>query len=142
MNIRNLSLVALALVVSAPAFGKAKAPLVQQVSRTRFEVSKSAAEKDLRNPVAQLSTFIALPAFGGGWISGIRVSDFSRDCLLPTFGLKEGDVVEMVNGQPIKGPSDIHEIGQRLAKARVGSKVRVNLARQDQDLIHTYLIVD
>lgn len=118
------------------------APLVTQVSRTRFELSRSAIERRLGDPMAQLSTFRALPSFGSGLFSGIVVSDFRKGCLLPELGLQSGDVVEMVNGQPLRGPSDIMEVGEKLANARSGAKVRVNLRRGDKDIIHTYLLVD
>jgi S1-C subfamily serine protease len=49
--------------------------------------------------------------------------------------------VEMVNGQPISGPSDIMEIGKKLSKTRPGHKVRVNIRRGSEDLILTYLLV-
>jgi hypothetical protein len=48
----------------------------------------------------------------------------------------------MVNGQPIRTPLDVMEIGQSLAKAKAGTKVRVALKRGEQDLTHTYLLVE
>lgn len=135
------TLLAILLLLSPSAFAQ-KAPLVQQVSKLRFEVSQAAVERDLKDPAAQLSTFVALPDFGAGFFSGIRVSRFGKTCLLPKFGIRSGDVVEMVNGQPISGPSDIMEIGEKLSKAKPGHKVRVNLRRGDEDLILTYLLVE
>lgn len=115
------------------------APMVNQVSRTRFEVSRKAVEKDIQDPEAQLGTFRAMPS---GFFNGIKVSHFKKNCLLPRFGIQSGDVVEMVNGQPIRTPLDVMEIGQTLAKAKAGTKVRVALKRGDQDLTHTYLLVE
>lgn len=135
----------LLLLIALPAFGKQNAPeskLVNQVSKFRFEVSQAAVERDLKNPADQLSTFVALPDFGSGFFSGIRLSSFSKNCLLPKFGIRSGDVVETVNGHDVRGPSDIMEIGKKLSKAKPGSKVRVNLRRGSQDLIYTYLVVD
>ncbi|MGE3262004.1 MAG: hypothetical protein AB7K68_09515 [Bacteriovoracia bacterium] len=117
-------------------------PLVAKVSRAKFEVSKSRMEKDVKDPQAQLSTFRALPSFGMGYISGIEVSRFGKNCLLPSFGIKEGDVIETVNGQQLGGLGDIMAVGQKLAKAKVGSVVRINIRRGGQDLIQSYLIVE
>jgi hypothetical protein len=137
-----LALIFLSFFTVHAAAEAAQAPLVAQVSRARFEVSRSAVEREFKDPIAQLSTFRAMPSFASGFFSGITVSKFSEDCLLPQFGLREGDTVEMVNGQPIRGPSDILEVGERLAKeARPGSKIRVHLRRGDQDLVQSYLVV-
>ena len=125
---------------AAPA--KPLPPLVNKVSRLKFEVSKSRMEKDVRDPQAQLNTFRALPSLGLGYMSGISVSHFSKECLLPQFGIQDGDVIETVNGQQLGGPGDIMEVGQKLAKARVGAKVRVNIKRGDEDVVQTYLLVD
>ena len=144
-GMKNILLAALLVSLSSPlalASVAKSSPMVTQVSRTRFEVSKRALERELRDPVAQLSTFVAAPSFGNGFFSGIRVSGFGKNCLLPRFGLLDGDVVEMVNGQPIQGPGDIMEVGQRLAKARAGTKVRVNISRGGEDVIHTYLVTE
>ncbi len=134
----------LSLLMALPVSLEAKKlpPMVEQVSRTRFEVSQAALERRVKNPYAQLSTFRALPSFGTGFFSGIEVSGFSKNCLLPDFGLQDGDVIEMVNGQPIRGPGDIREVGEKLAKARPGAKVRVHLRRGHEDVIHTYLLVE
>jgi hypothetical protein len=116
--------------------------MVSQVSRLRFEVSRQGMEKEITNPQAELSTFRALPSFGSGLFAGLRLSSFSKNCKLPRFGLKEEDVIEMVNGEPVRTPWDIMEIGKKLAKAHKGSKVRVNIRRGDEDVVQTYLVVD
>jgi S1-C subfamily serine protease len=123
----------------AEAKKSASTAMVNQVSRTRFEVSRNAVERDIKDPEAQLGTFRAMPS---GFFNGIKVSHFKKNCLLPRFGIQSGDVVEMVNGQPIRTPLDVMEIGQSLAKAKAGTKVRVALKRGDQDLTHTYLLVE
>jgi hypothetical protein len=135
----------LALLFAAPSFAapaKPLPPFVNKVSRLRYEVSKSRMEKDVKDPQAQLNTFRALPSLGFGYMAGISVSHFSKDCLLPRFGIQEGDVIETVNGQQLGGPGDILEVGRKLAKARVGAKVRVNIKRGDDDVIQTYLLVE
>ncbi|MGZ3694294.1 MAG: hypothetical protein ACXWQO_08925 [Bdellovibrionota bacterium] len=142
MKITLFLLLALLPLSSFSATTKALPPMVNKVSRFKFEVSKSRMEKDVRDPEAQLSTFSALPSFGMGYMSGISVSHFSKKCLLPSFGIQEGDVIETVNGQQLGGPGDIMEVGQKLAKAKVGSKVRVNIKRGDEDVIQNYLLVD
>ena len=135
----NKLILLLALSLPLTAFSDKAPPLVSQVSRTRYEVSKSAMEKI--NPDKQLGTFRVLPAFGAGFMSGVRVSNFGKDCLLPQFGVKSGDVIETVNGQSLGGLNDIQEVGEKLAKAQPGHKVRVNIRRGDEDVIQTYLIV-
>lgn len=140
MNTKALFLTLALLFPAHPnAEAKKSAPMVSQVSRTRFEVSRNGVEREIKDPQAQLGTFRALPS---GFFNGIKVSHFKKNCLLPRFGIQSGDVVEMVNGQPIRTPLDVMEIGQSLAKARPGAKVRVALRRGEQDLTHTYLLVE
>ena len=134
----------LILIALLPAHSLAKKappsnPLVKKVSAARFEVSHSKAERI--DGQAQLGTFTAFPAFGFD-ASGIKVTRFSSKCLLPRFGLKEGDVVELVNGNPLTTPADIMEVGNKLAKAKPGHKVRVHLRRGSEELTLTYLLVD
>jgi S1-C subfamily serine protease len=140
MNTKALFLTLTLLFPFQPAAeAKKSSPMVNQVSRTRFEVSRNAVEREIKDPEAQLGTFRALPS---GFFNGIKVSHFKKNCLLPRFGIQSGDVVEMVNGQPIRTPLDVMEIGQSLAKAKAGTKVRVALKRGEQDLTHTYLLVE
>lgn len=140
---KYLILFAMAFSLTSLASVKApSAPLVTKVSRLKFEVSKSRMEKDIKDPQAQLSTFRVMPSIGIGYMAGLRVSNFSKSCLLPSFGIQEGDVIESVNGQELGGMGDIMEVGQKLAKAKVGSKVRVNIKRGDEDVVQNYLIVE
>lgn len=144
MKITLLSLLALSLAApAAPAApAKPKAALVTQVSRLKFEVSRSAVEKELGNGAGQLATFTALPAFDDGPFSGIRVSNFSAKCLLPRFGVKEGDVVASVQGTQLRGPGDIMEVAKRLEKIRTGNHVRVEIRRDGEPVTQNYLVVD
>ena len=128
-----------------PALAHAKATataMVTQTSRLKFEISRKAIEKDLRDPLKQLSTFSATPAFDAGFFSGITVSGFSKNCLLPKFGLQDGDVVEMINGTPLRFPSDIMEVGEKLSKAKTGSVIRVSLRREEKNITQSYLVID
>lgn len=132
-------LLLLACPFSSYAQAKKSPPMVSQVSRLRFEVSLKAMEKQIQDPMSQLATFTALPTMD---LSGIKVSGFLKGCLLPKFGLRSGDVVEMVNGQPLATPADVMEIGERLAKAKPGHKVRVNIRRGSEDIVQNYLLVE
>lgn len=136
----------IALIAALPLTSIAKKgplpPMVTKVSKLKFEVSKSRLEKDLRNPESQLATFTVAPSIGMGYMAGLSVSGFKKNCLLPSFGIQEGDVIETVNGQELGGLNDIMEVGKKLSKADVGHKVRLNIKRGDEDVVQTYLIVD
>jgi len=145
----DLKKILLALALSNLALGSAfaappklSAPLVAQVSRLKFEVSRTAAEKELGDGVGQLATFTALPAFDDGPFSGIRVSSFSKKCLLPRFGVQEGDVVAAIQGTNLRGPGDIMEVAKRLEKIRPGNHVRVEIRRNGETLTQNYLVVE
>jgi type II secretory pathway component PulC len=140
-------ILSLLLLGPAPLFAhgapaKATAPLVTQVSRLKYEVSRSAAEKVLGDGMGQLASFTALPAFDDGPFSGIRVSGFSKKCLLPRFGVQEGDVVAAIQGTRLRGPGDIMEVAKRLEKIRPGNHVRVEIRRDGEPVTQNYLVVD
>jgi type II secretory pathway component PulC len=129
-------------VYAAAAPSKPAASLVTQVSRLKYEVSRSAVEKELGDGMGQLASFTALPAFDEGPFSGIRVSSFSKKCLLPRFGVQEGDVVASIQGTQLRGPGDIMEVAKRLEKIRPGNHVRVEIRRDGESLTQNYLVVD
>lgn len=126
--------------VAAPKPAREEAPLVKQVSRLKFEVSRQAVD-ELDGP-GQLATFTALPAFDEGPFSGLRVSGFSKRCLLPSFGVQEGDVVAAVQGIRLRSPTDVMDVAKRLEKLRSGNHVRVEIRRDGETLTQNYLLVD
>lgn len=131
--------------ISAVAAPKAKieeAPLVKQVSRLKFEVSRKALEEELGDGTAQLGSFTALPAFDEGPFSGLRVSGFTKRCLLPRFGVQEGDVVAAVQGIRLRTPADVMEVAKRLENLRTGAHVRVEVRRDGDTVTQNYLVVD
>jgi type II secretory pathway component PulC len=137
------SLALVSLSFSAHAAPSApKAPLVTQVSRLKYEVSRSAVEKEIGNGVKQLASFTGLPAFDDGPFSGIRVSSFSKNCLLPRFGVQEGDVVAAIQGTQLRGPGDIMEVAKRLENIRTGGHVRVEIRRNGETRTQNYLVVE
>jgi S1-C subfamily serine protease len=140
---KHMMLILALLFTAAPAWAKkSENPLVKQVSRLRFEVSRSAAEKELGDGVGQLRTFSAIPSFADGPFSGVRVSSFSAKCLLPRFGVKEGDVISAIQGIPLHMPGDIYDIADRLEKSKPGSVVRVDIKRDGSDITQNYLVVE
>lgn len=128
------------LALAAPK--RASLPMVTQTSQQKFEVSRKAVESEIKDPNKQLSTFSASPSFSDGAFSGIEIDEIKNESLLPKFGIQEGDVVEMINGTPLRFPTDIIEVGEKLSRLKKGSVVRVNLRRDSKSLTHSYLIID
>lgn len=113
-----------------------------QSSAQKFEVSRAAIRHEYKDPLKLLDTFSAVPSFADGFLSGIEVSEFRKDCPLPKFGVKSGDVIQMVNGQSIQTPKDIMDIGKKITNLNSGSAVRVLIRREGKTLTNSYKILD
>jgi len=75
---------------------------VDQLSDNKFVVDAALVDAALKNP-EQLATQVRVAPHKGadGQIDGYRMSGIRRDSLFKALGIKNGDIVHAVNGQPL-----------------------------------------
>lgn len=106
-----------------------------------FKISRKMMMKKYPDPMRILDTFEAQPAMdNNGNISGIRLTKFSKECPLTSYGALEGDLITKVNKDSINGFEDIVIIGQKLSKLKNRSAVTVKIVRNKKEISHSYLI--
>jgi general secretion pathway protein C len=92
-------------------------------------VSRSELESSLENINELLSQVRVRPHYKDGDPDGLRVDRIKPGSIFSKLGLRNGDVVQGINGEPIEGPDDILEMYENL---RSGSYMSVQLTRRNR----------
>jgi general secretion pathway protein C len=79
-------------------------PHIRQVSDTQYDIDRSEVDTALDN-MSQLFTQIrAVPHFEGGQSTGFRLFAIRQNSLFDNIGLRNGDVIQSINGTQINDP--------------------------------------
>jgi len=94
-------------------------------------MSRELLNKLLMNPYDELSKVRLIPAFAAsgdasGAGQGMRVQNIGNDSLLSQLGVKEGDVIQSLNGVPIRNMADVSNAINSLLG---GSRMDVSVLR-------------
>lgn len=89
---------------AAPSKGKSSDG-ISQVGDNKFEIEKNAIEKTLSNIGEVLQQARAVPNFENGMQDGYKLIQIAPNSLYSQLGLKDGDVIDCVNGEPINDPA-------------------------------------
>jgi len=73
---------------------------------TNREIRRSDLEESLKNIQKLISQVRIRPHFRGGRPDGLSISRIRRGSILDKMGLKNGDIVQEVNGRPLTGADD------------------------------------
>ena len=110
---------------------------IQQTAENEFTVPKTEVDSALEN-MSQLFTQIrAVPHFEGGESVGFRLLAIRRGSLFDKIGLKNGDILRSINGNPMNDPSKAMNLLQEL---RDTTNLRVEATRNQQPVTLTYNI--
>jgi general secretion pathway protein C len=93
---------------------------IQLVGENQYVIDRSEVDSALEN-MSQLFTQVrAVPHFEGGKATGFRLFAIRQDSLFDKIGLKNGDIIQSINGQELSDPSramamltelrDMHEL--------------------------------
>ncbi|MBI1814189.1 MAG: hypothetical protein HYR72_04375 [Deltaproteobacteria bacterium] len=93
---------------------------IQLVGENQYVIDRSEVDGALEN-MSQLFTQVrAVPHFEGGKATGFRLFAIRQDSLFDKIGLKNGDIIQSINGQELSDPSramamltelrDVHEL--------------------------------
>ena len=98
-------------------------------------VSRSEVDESLKN-IHQLLTQVRIrPHFRDGKPDGLAVSNIRPGSFFAKLGLRNGDIVQGINGRNIKSPDDVMEVYQRL---KSGSRVALQVMRNGEEKIINY----
>jgi len=101
-------------------------PHIQQLGENQYAVDRSEVDAALDN-MSQLFTQIrAVPHFEGGKSTGFRLFAIRQNSIFDQLGLKNGDIIQSINGSEINDPSQALALFQQLRNER---ELNVNLLR-------------
>jgi len=98
-------------------------------------VSRSAVQESMRNVHNLLSQVRIRPYFRDGKADGLSVTNIKTGSFFAKLGLKNGDIVQGIDGKIIKSPEDVLEMYK---KFRLGSQVALQIMRNNEQKIINY----
>jgi len=98
-------------------------------------VSRSAVQGSMRNIHNLLSQVRIRPYFRDGKADGLSVTNIKAGSFFAKLGLKNGDVVQGIDGKIIKSPEDVLEMYK---KFKLGSQVALQIVRNNEQKIINY----
>jgi general secretion pathway protein C len=98
-------------------------------------VSRSAVEQSMKNVHSLLSQVRIRPYFRQGKADGLSITNIRSGSFFSKLGLKNGDVVQGIDGRIIKSPDDVLEMYN---KFKLGSQVALQIMRNNEQKIINY----
>jgi len=98
-------------------------------------VSRSAVQESMKNVHNLLSQVRIRPYFRDGKADGLSVTNIKPGSFFAKLGLKNGDVVQGIDGNIIKSPEDVLEMYK---KFKLGSQVALQIMRNNEQKIINY----
>ena len=90
---------------------------IKKVGRHRYTIARKGLERALGNAALLARSARIVPAIRNGRPSGFKLYAIRPGSFYSALGLKDGDTLEAVNGQPIDTPARALELYTRLRKA-------------------------
>lgn len=98
-------------------------------------VSRSNMEESLENIHQLLSQVRIRPHFRDGRADGLSITNIRPGSFFAKLGLKNGDIVQGIDGRDIKSPEDVLEMYKKL---KSGSHVALEISRNGEQRIINY----
>jgi len=116
--------------------GKEKFPTSEATSEgATIMVSRSAVQESMKNVHNLLSQVRIRPYFRDGKADGLSITNIRSRSFFAKLGLKNGDVVQGIDGKIIKSPEDVLEMYK---KFKLGSQVALQIMRNNEQKIINY----
>lgn len=110
---------------------------VSQVSETQYTVERTEVDNALAN-LSQVATQARIvPSFKNGKPNGFKLFSIKPGSIYSKIGLKNGDVIQKINGYEMNSPDKALELYQKLKDA---SSVSIELQRRGQTKNFSYSI--
>ena len=111
-----------------------------QVEKTNFNFKRSLIDKHLENLPRILQDARAVPYVApgsGGEVSGFKLVNIKAGSVYETLGLKRGDIIKGVNGEPVDTPQKAMELYQALKNA---DSIQLELERDGSPVTFNYKV--
>ncbi len=108
-------------VAAAPdqgATGAGSNPHIKQVSDSEYRIDRSEVDSALDNMNQLFTQMRAVPHFEGGKSTGFRLFAIRQNSLFDQIGLRNGDIIQSINGTEINDPSKALAMFQDLRNAQ------------------------
>jgi len=116
-------------VAAAPAPGEQVAavnPHIQQLNENEYKIDRSEVDQALDNMNQLFTQVRAVPHFEGGKSTGFRLFAIRQNSIFDQIGLRNGDIIQSINGTDISDPSRALALFQELRNQR---DITVNYTR-------------
>jgi general secretion pathway protein C len=112
-------------------------PHIQQVSETEYNIDRSEVDQALDNMNQLFTQIRAVPHFEGGQSTGFRLFAIRQNSIFDQIGLRNGDIIQSVNGMELSDPSKaLGMIGQ----LRDSNQLTVQVLRNKTNMTVSYRI--
>jgi general secretion pathway protein C len=121
----------------SPPSSRPSAKTIRQVERNRYEIDRREVQAATSNLGKLMTQARVVPNLKGGKFRGYKIFAIKPNSLYAKIGLKNGDVIERVNGMEISSPQQALKIFQQLKNE---SHFQVDLIRRGRKQAITYAI--
>lgn len=90
---------------------------VREVARNEYVINRSTVDHNLQNMGQLFTQMRALPNLENGHTQGFKLSEIVPGSLFQQMGLRDGDVITAVNGQPLDDPTQAISLFNNLRNA-------------------------
>jgi general secretion pathway protein C len=104
--------------VAAPVSSRPANPHIQQVGEGQYNIDRSEVDAALDNMNQLFTQIRAVPHFEGGKSTGFRLFAIRQNSIFDNIGLRNGDIIQSINGTEINDPSRALSLMQELRNAR------------------------
>jgi general secretion pathway protein C len=126
-----------AAVAAASGPSQPTNPHIQQVSESQYNIDRSEVDAALDNMNQLFTQIRAVPHFEGGKSTGFRLFAIRQNSIFDNIGLRNGDIIQNINGTEINDPSKALGLMQDFRNAR---QLSVTILRNREPLTLQYNI--
>jgi len=112
-------------------------PHIQQVNESQYNIDRSEVDAALDNMNQLFTQIRAVPHFEGGKSTGFRLFAIRQNSIFDNIGLRNGDIIQSINGTELNDPSRALALMQDLRNAR---QLSVTVLRNRESLTLQYNI--
>ena len=110
----------------APPLPKELSKKIEKISDTEYGVDRGAVDLIVRDYSKLLKGTVVKPVTKNGKVIGVRLSRSNPQSLLGRLGLRNGDVIQSINGFRLSSPE---KALQAYARLRTASEIRIQIER-------------